>query len=353
MSHIRDLIDVLMNASVSRGEVSTEDVAAAAKKLFLDPATTIKPDELIPLFTILPRAHLPAETLLAILPRFFDAEKQLGRNDASTDLVMSDFAGLAPFTGKAFVEAANTALTRVPFQDGAASEALAAACLKWSLAVLAEANKIENAPVVAARSCAIIAQTIRSSSFFFFAPIVDALRAVNQKLLPECAKVVVDSLIEPVLVQAAGLAAYVDFEKKHGKQLAACFAACGVAEADTAINSAQLSRKSRMIGLTKVLAGKTGQNCTIADIAKGLGLSGAQAGDKAALDLAENTVIDAATANLVAVQIDKNNGGDVQLLDIAVLRFDAAAWRSLKKRVDDFVAVTDRVAKQYELPAVN
>lgn len=337
MSSVRELIEVLMNASVSRGEVSAVEVGDAAKKLF-DPSSGLKPDELLPLFSILPREALPPGVFIALLPRFFEAEKQLGRNDASMKLVQSDFAGLEPHTGKAFVDVANIALSRVPFKDGAASESIAASCLKWSLAVLAEAGRTDNAAAVASRSCAILAQTIRSSSFFFYAPIVDGLRAVaNQSLLPAGVKAVVDGLVEPVLVQAAGLAAYQEFDKKSGKQLKDVFADAGVE-----LDASTLERKARMIGLTKVLAGKTGQTCTIAEIAKGLGCD-------SSLDLAENTVIDAATANLVTVQIDKN-AGTMQLLDIAVLRFDPSAWKALKKRVDDFVAITDRVAAQYDLP---
>lgn len=342
------LINVLINAGVSRGEVASKTVAEAATALVKD--TTLKPEELLALFEIIPRDEIPADVFqTVIIPRFLDAEKQLHRIDASKSLVTSGFRGCAaPYTSKAFVQIASEALTRVAEKEGAvlasstANEDLFNDVLTWSLRVLAAATAENMAAEAVGRANTIIAMTLNKSSFFFFAPIVDALRAAK-KLLPAGTTAVVESLLEDVLVQAAGPAAFDAFTKKNGADLAKIFA-----DAKVTLDQAALQRKARMIALTKIL--KIAPNTTsrvvkIAEVTAGLALAAGQESDN---NTAENTVIDAATADLLSVQIDRAQG-TIRVMDTAVLRFDSAAWKSLKKRVDDVVAVTDRLAQKYEL----
>ena len=340
MATVRELIDTLMQAAISRGEVEPAAVAAAAKRLVCD--CNLKPDELLPLFEVLPRAELQGEVFQSLLAKFFDAEKQLGRTDASRSLIMSDFAGcVVPAKGQAFVQLASTALSRIEFKDGPAHEDICGAVLKWSLVVLQEAAAAGLKDLVAARATAIIAMTLKRSSFFFFAPVVDALRAVKAHLVP-ATNAVVEGLLEAVLVQAGGMAAFDEFQKKSGADLKALCDAAGIP-----VDLVSLQRKARMISTSKILSAPANKGrFAIGDVAAALGLN--KATD---VDLAENIVLDAATADLVSVQIDRA-AATVIVMDTAVLRFDPAAWQGLKKRVDDLVAVTDRLATAYALPAV-
>src|SRR3989338_3972653 len=95
------LINVLINAGVSRGEVDSKVVAAAATAIVGD--SNLKPEELLALFEIIPRDEIPADVFQSVvIPKFFAAEKLLGRIDASKSLVTSGFRGCAaPYTSKA------------------------------------------------------------------------------------------------------------------------------------------------------------------------------------------------------------------------------------------------------------
>src|SRR5947207_39004 len=106
MATVRDFVDVLMSASVSRSQVEDEKAADAARALVID--FSLKPDELLSFFELIPHHAVPSATFQALLPRFFDAEKQLGRNDASRSLVLSGFRGCTPHSGKGFVQIAST-----------------------------------------------------------------------------------------------------------------------------------------------------------------------------------------------------------------------------------------------------
>jgi hypothetical protein len=347
MPSIKEHVDTLLEASISNGrEVSKEQVSAAAKALIND--SGLKPDELLPLFEIIPREAVSAEVFQSLIPKFFEAEKQLGRIDASKSLVVSGFRGCNPASGKSFVQIASTALSRVAIKEGisTANEDLFADVLSWSLRVLSQAAAENLAEETAGRANTIIVMTLKKSSFFYFAPIVDALRAVK-KHLPATTAAVVDGLLEDVLVQANGAQAFDAFLKKSQADLAKIFASVEVE-----LDVAALQRKVRMVALTKILRDlqqkSNGAAVKISDVATGLGVT---TGDAVATETAENTVIDAATAGLVAVQIDRASG-TIRVMDTAVLRFDAAAWKDLKKKVDGIIQITDGLAKTYGLAAV-
>lgn len=354
MSSVRQQIDVLLNASISRGEVSSSEVSAAANALIND--SNLKPDELLPLFEVIPREAISSEVFQALIPKFLDAEEKLGRIDASKSLVVSGFRGCAPQSGKIFTKIASTCLNRVALKEGVntANEELFSGILNWSLRVLASAAAENMTEEAVGRANTVIAMTLKKSSYFFFAPVVDALRAVK-KILPANINTVVEGLLEDVLVQANGITALEAFMKKSSAELDKIFAA-----AQVSFEPAALQRKVRMIALTKILrpaaaaaAGSssptatttstsTSRTVSFSEVASGLGGGVSE-------ELAENTVIDAATADLVSVQIDRAEK-KIRVMDTAVLRFDKGAWMALKKRVESVVAVTDKLASSYELP---
>jgi hypothetical protein len=306
-------VEAVMNAAISGKPL--EVVTAAAKDLITSQVLTAP--EFLAVFPIIPR---PAAA--PFLSSFIEAEGQLGRNDLSKDLIASDFQGLGPFDTPTFLQCCAAVVARTP---------ASAAQFRWRVHVLKHAAIAAKAGVdVAAVATAAVAYALRTPSFLFFAPLVDALRAADAVAKGANAAKLADAL-EACFVTATGAAA-----------LQSALPAFQAAAAPQPLDVAALERRARMLKLCVALQGKS--TTTFAEVAAALELgSDAKA--------AQNVVLDAATANLVDVRIESKTA-TVRVHSVAPLRFDGAAWTGLKKQFDDMIAFTDALAKQYGLPDV-
>lgn len=285
----------------------SSDLTPIVREVLEQPKLT--DNDKISLFHVLPR-HLAADRIMT----FLEAESKQGVKSISESLISTSFSHVKP-TDRVRV-LSHVALTLATESNYA--EAVYAA----NLEIVASASKEVDTEK---HALAAIVFAINSPSVVMFEDLLDVL--TNKALIIKD-KVVLQliTLVQDVLVGGSGVSGYQAFLKSTGDD-----------KFFEKLGATGIVRKSRLISISSVLSGKT--RVTFAEAAAAI-----QAAND---DEVENAVMDASLAGVVSVRVDHSKK-EILVFNVAPLRFDEAAWKSLSAKIATWTAFVDERIATYE-----